>query len=229
MKNIVVLSGAGVSAESGVKTFRDAGGLWEGFDVMDVASIDGWIKDKSLVLDFYNQRRRQLFTVEPNIAHYEIAKLEESHQVTVVTQNVDDLHERAGSSKVIHLHGELLKVRGVNSSKEEIYWDKDLHLGDKNAKGEQLRPAIVWFGEQVPKIDEAVLEIAQCDILIIIGTSLQVYPAAGLVGVAKKAKQIFYVDPNPASSYETKALQNLTVIPKPATTGILDVLDMIEK
>lgn len=229
MKNIVVLSGAGVSAESGVKTFRDAGGLWEGYDVMDVASIDGWIKDKSLVLDFYNQRRRQLFTVEPNVAHHAIAKLEDKHQVTIVTQNVDDLHERAGSSKVIHLHGELLKVRGVNSYKEEIYWDKDVVLGDKNAKGEQLRPAIVWFGEQVPKIDDAVFEIAKCDILIIIGTSLQVYPAAGLVGVAKKAKQIFYVDPNPASSYETRSLQNLTVISKPATSGILDVLQMIEE
>lgn len=225
---VVVLSGAGISAESGLKTFRDSGGLWEGFNVMDVASIDGWHRDKSLVLDFYNLRRKQLFEVKPNLGHKILAEMENVFDVTVVTQNVDDLHERSGSSKVIHLHGELLKVRGEQSEYEEIVWEDDVQLGDKNGKGEQLRPAIVWFGEAVPKIEDAIIEIQECEILIIVGSSLQVYPAAGLVGVARKARKIYYVDPNPAQNIEMNGLKNLEIIAKPASAGLSEVFEKIK-
>lgn len=177
-KKLVVLSGAGISAESGIKTFRDADGLWEGHDVMEVASPEGWAKNPNLVLDFYNQRRAQLNKVNPNKAHRIIAELENYFDVTVITQNVDDLHERAGSSKVIHLHGELKKVRGEYSENESIFWETDVNLGDKNEKDEQLRPAIVWFGEAVPEIGRSIPFVEHADILVVIGTSLQVYPAA---------------------------------------------------
>ncbi|MGQ2984144.1 SIR2 family NAD-dependent protein deacylase [Flavobacterium sp.] len=197
-KKLVVLSGAGVSAESGIKTFRDAGGLWEGHDVMEVASPEGFRKNPTLVLDFYNQRRRQLFDVQPNKAHTIIAGLENEFDVAVITQNVDDLHERAGSTNVLHLHGELLKARSVNSY-DSFEWTTDINLGDLHTDGYQLRPHIVWFGEAVPAIEEAIGIVQQADYVIVIGTSLQVYPAAGLMDYAKPNVPIYYVDPNPAS------------------------------
>lgn len=198
-KKLVVLSGAGVSAESGVATFRDAGGLWEGHNVMDVASPEGFRKNPGLVLDFYNQRRRQLQTVKPNKAHKIIAELESDFDVHVITQNVDDLHERAGSSKVLHLHGELLKARSINSEHDSIDWTSDISLGDLHpVSKKQLRPHIVWFGEMVPAIAEAMEIVEQADYVVVIGTSLQVYPAAGLMDYAQPGVKIFYVDPNPA-------------------------------
>lgn len=198
MKKIVILSGAGISAESGIKTFRDSDGLWEGHDVMEVASIEGWHANKKVVLDFYNERRKQLFNVQPNLAHDYIAALDAAFEVQIITQNVDDLHERAGSKNIIHLHGELLKVRGEFSEVESLHWEKDIHLGDLNENNEQLRPDIVWFGEQIPKLDEAIKHCAQADFIIIIGTSLQVYPAAGLMEYAKASTAIVYIDKNPA-------------------------------
>lgn len=198
-KKIVVLSGAGVSAESGVATFRDAGGLWEGHNVMDVASPEGFAKNPALVLDFYNQRRRQLFEVQPNDAHRIIAELENDFDVTVITQNVDDLHERGGSSHVLHLHGELLKARCTADEDTVIDWTGDIALGQNHPDtGRQLRPHIVWFGEAVPAIIDAVGYVEQADYIIVIGTSMQVYPAAGLVDYAPRDAKIFYIDLNPA-------------------------------
>lgn len=203
-KNLVVLTGAGVSAESGVSTFRDSNGLWENHRVEDVASIEGWYRDPSLVLDFYNERRTQLATVKPNSAHYAIASFEEDWNVTVVTQNVDNLHERAGSTKIIHLHGELTKVRPENcyndqdDFSEETVFDigyETIQIGDKAPNGAQLRPHIVWFGEAVPKIGQAVDAVESADVLLIVGTSLQVYPAAGLYAFAKADTPIYIIDP----------------------------------
>ena len=197
MKKLVVLSGAGISAESGLKTFRDAGGLWEGHDVMKVASPEGWMSNPELVLDFYNQRRRQLLTVKPNEAHIAIAGLEIKFLVTVVTQNVDDLHERAGSTDVLHLHGELLKVRSVLNDNQSYFCDHDIQIGDKCEAGGQLIPHIVWFGEMVPELPNAVDIVSQADIVLIIGTSLQVYPAASLISYAPSSAIVYYIDPNP--------------------------------
>jgi len=180
MKHIVVLSGAGISAESGLKTFRDSDGLWEGHDVMEVATPEGFAKNPALVLEFYNARRKQLGEVEPNTAHFDLAALEQDYKVTIITQNVDDLHERAGSTQVIHLHGELLKAKSVNNE-NIIPWNKDIKLGDLCENGHQIRPHIVWFGEAVPMIDVAIEQCKTADILIIIGTSMQVYPAASLM------------------------------------------------
>lgn len=203
-RKITVLTGAGVSAESGISTFRDSDGLWENHNVEDVASIEGWYCNPSLVLDFYNARRRQLKDVRPNPAHYAIASLEDEYEVTVVTQNVDNLHERAGSTKVIHLHGELTKVRPENCCcdrdgySEETVFDigaEDIHLGDLAPNGAQLRPHIVWFGEAVPKIDSAIDAVEAADILLIVGTSLQVYPAAGLYRYARMSVPIYIIDP----------------------------------
>ena len=199
-KKLVVLTGAGISAESGIKTFRDADGLWEGHDVMEVASYDGWLKNKSLVLDFYNQRRRQLKEVTPNNGHLVLAELEKDFEVYIITQNVDNLHEQAGSSKVLHLHGELLKVRGDHpDAKHVLEWKEDVKVGDTDSDGHQLRPHIVWFGEMVPALDEAIQLTKQADYLAVIGTSLQVYPAAGLMHYANPSVPVFYVDPRPAS------------------------------
>lgn len=218
MKKLVVLSGAGVSAESGVATFRDSGGLWEGHDVMEVASPEGFRKNPALVLDFYNKRRKQLFEVHPNAAHKAIASLEADFDVTVITQNVDDLHERAGSSNVVHLHGELLKARSVNNDNDSIDWQKDINLGDLHTDGYQLRPNIVWFGEAVPAIIEAMEIVQNADYIIVIGTSLQVYPAAGLIDYAKPDTPIYYIDPNPA---HIPNLSNpLEVIPLSASEGM---------
>lgn len=218
MKKLVVLTGAGMSAESSISTFRDSDGLWENHDVMEVASIEGWHKNPSLVLDFYNKRRAQLKEVKPNKGHLILAELEKEYNITIVTQNVDNLHEKAGSSDVIHLHGELTKVRGEFSSDESIHWEDDLSIGQKNEKGEQLRPDIVWFGEAVPKIEEAARIVSQADILLIIGTSLQVYPAAGLLHYAKPHVPVYYIDPKPANIYD---LANpLEVISKGSSEGM---------
>lgn len=203
-KRLTVLTGAGVSAESGISTFRDSDGLWENHNVEDVASIEGWYRNPALVLDFYNARRAQLFTVKPNAAHEAIAALESEYDVTVVTQNVDNLHERAGSTKVVHLHGELTKVRPENCCNdrdgysEETVFDigRDaIHIGDVAPNGAQLRPHIVWFGEAVPKIETAIDAVEAADILLIVGTSLQVYPAAGLYRYAKMTTPIYIIDP----------------------------------
>lgn len=224
MKHIVVLTGAGISAESGIKTFRDADGLWEGHDVMEVATPEGFRNNPELVLDFYNQRRKQLLTVKPNAAHVDLASLEDHYKVSIITQNVDDLHERAGSSNVIHLHGELLKARNVIDELSYFDHNKDIKLGDRCSKGHQLRPHIVWFGEAVPMIDVAMEVCATADILIIIGTSMQVYPAAGLMHYVPEGTPTFFVDPKPAM----ESRGNLTVIAETATLGVKKVIGMLE-
>ena len=223
MKHLVVLTGAGMSAESGIKTFRDADGLWEGHDVMEVATPEGYAANPELVLDFYNQRRRQLFEVEPNAAHFDLAKLEKHFSVSIITQNVDDLHERAGSNHVVHLHGELLKARSVFDRNDILDWKTDLVLGDKCAKGYQLRPHIVWFGEDVPMIEKAVEICETADLLLIIGTSMQVYPAASLMHYVPQNIPIYFIDPKPSMSSK----QNLTVIADNATIGIKKVMELL--
>jgi NAD-dependent deacetylase len=212
-----------MSAESGVKTFRDHDGLWEGHDVMKVASPEGFRQNPELVLDFYNQRRRQLKEVQPNQAHKDIASLEASYKVTVVTQNVDDLHERAGSTNVVHLHGELRKVRSTGNPRDIKEWSNDITLGDTCENGYQLRPHIVWFGEDVPMIEKAVEICLTADILLIIGTSMQVYPAAGLMHYVSDDTPIYYIDPKPAVVRN----QNIKVIAKPATEGMKDILEVL--
>ena len=192
---LVVLSGAGISAESGIKTFRDSNGLWEDHRVEDVASPEGFARNPQLVLDFYNVRRRQLSEVKPNRAHEILAELETDFDVHVITQNVDDLHERAGSSKVLHLHGELKKARPVNSESEIISWEKDLNLGDVSKNGEQLRPHIVWFGEMVTEMEKAEKLVQQAQIFLVTGTSLNVYPAAGLLNEVSPGCEIYIIDP----------------------------------
>ena len=225
MKKITVLTGAGVSAESGVSTFRDSDGLWENHKVEDVASIEGWYRNPQLVLDFYNARRAQLFQVRPNSAHLAIAELEKDYKVTVVTQNVDNLHERAGSTKIIHLHGELTKVRPENCCNdrdgysEETVFDigaDEINIGDMAPNGAQLRPHIVWFGEAVPKIEAAIEAVEAADILLIVGTSLQVYPAAGLYRYAKMGTPIYIIDPKDVSVRDGR----LTHIKEVATKGM---------
>ena len=223
---IVVLSGAGISAESGIKTFRDHDGLWEGHDVMAVASPDGWAKDMSLVLDFYNQRRKQLQEVTFNSAHKNIAHLETQYDVVVITQNVDDLHERAGSTDVMHLHGQLNQVRSSQDSSLIYDWKEDLNIGDNCELGSQLRPHIVWFGEAVPMIEKAAEEIMNCQICVIVGTSLQVYPAAGLISYAPKGCKVYYIDPKPYISRELEYIDH-QVIAEKATSGTKVLLDLL--
>ena len=218
--NIAILTGAGISAESGLKTFRDSNGLWEGHDVMEVATPEGFKSNPELVLEFYNQRRRQLLEVEPNAAHKAIAELEQHHDVTVITQNVDDLHERAGSSQVVHLHGELLKVRSTFDEDLILDWKTDLNLGDFCEHNHQLRPHIVWFGEAVPMIDIAASLVAASDCVIIVGTSMQVYPAAGLIQYARQDARCYFVDPNPSMNSSSK----IKVISEKATIGVPMVL-----
>jgi len=218
MKKLVVLSGAGISAESGIKTFRDADGLWEGHDIMEVASPVGFAKNPELVLDFYNKRRKQLLEVQPNQAHSILAELQNEFHIHIITQNVDDLHERAGSKNVIHLHGELLKVKSVYNEQVVLDWKTDLFLGDVDKHGNQLRPHIVWFGEAVPAMDKALEIVEQADILIVIGTSLQVYPAAGLINYVNQNIPVYYIDPKPATIYD---LPNpLEIMPFAATEGM---------
>ncbi len=223
LKRIVILTGAGMSAESGIKTFRDADGLWEGHDVMEVASPQGFKSNPELVLDFYNQRRRQLLDVEPNSAHIALADLEALFDVTIVTQNVDDLHERAGSNDVLHLHGELLKVRSTLNPNLIYNRAKDINLGDTCEEGSQLRPHIVWFGEAVPMLEKAIEITATADILIIIGTSMQVYPAAGLINYIKSNTPIYFIDPKP--SVNQHSFNNLTIISEKATTGVKTLIE----
>lgn len=217
MKKLVVLSGAGVSQESGLKTFRDMGGLWESYDVSEVATPEAWERDPNLVLRFYNQRRKQLYEVEPNAGHLGIADLEKWFDVEVVTQNVDNLHERAGSSKVLHLHGELMKARSTIDPflvYELDHWALD--IGDTCEKGSQLRPHIVWFGEGVPELPKAIKIVEQADILVVVGTSLAVYPAAGLVGYVKPGTPLFVVDPNRPEVLQ----ENVTYIEEKAGKGV---------
>ncbi|KUG13698.1 NAD-dependent protein deacylase [Elizabethkingia sp. HvH-WGS333] len=196
MKKVVVLSGAGISAESGIKTFRDSNGLWENHKIEDVASPEGFARNPELVLEFYNLRRRQLSEVNPNEAHYILAELQKDFDVHIITQNVDDLHERAGSENIIHLHGELKKVRPVNDEESIVPWEGDLNLGDLDENGIQLRPHIVWFGEMVPEIENAATIASTADILLVIGTSLQVYPAASLLHYVPAGCEIFVIDPH---------------------------------
>ncbi len=225
MKKIVVLTGAGISAESGINTFRDADGLWEGHDIMEVASPIGFRNNPALVLDFYNQRRRQLFDVQPNPAHFNLKKLEEHFDVHIITQNVDDLHERARSTNIIHLHGELLKAKSSIADDCICEWTKDITLNDKAEDGSQLRPYIVWFGEDVPMIPKAVEIVEQADVLIIIGTSMQVYPAASLINFIKENTPIYFIDPKP--SVTKNAFNNLTIIKDVASLGTRKLLELL--
>lgn len=227
-QKIAVLTGAGVSAESGLKTFRDADGLWEGHDVMSVATPEAWERDPELVNKFYNARRRQLAEVKPNLAHQIIQQLEDHYEVIIITQNVDDLHERAGSSHIVHLHGELRKVRSIINPAEAIEWTRDLSADDLDKDGIPLRPAIVWFGEAVPMMDQAIVKIVDADILIIIGTSLQVYPAAGLMRYAERATKVYYIDPKPASNQELSYHGDRVIsIVEKATVGMQIVYDQL--
>ena len=225
MKKLVVLTGAGISAESGIKTFRDSGGLWEQHDVMDVASIDGWYRNPSLVLEFYNQRRKQLESAHPNRAHVLLAELEKDFDVQIITQNVDNLHERAGSRHVLHLHGELTKVRSSKSTAhvEDIVY-REIHPGDLCADGSQLRPHIVWFGEAVPLIEEAERLVSEADIFAVIGTSLHVYPAADLVTSLPQEARAFLIDPNTVAR---KLPKQFTVIKENATVGVERMIQLL--
>ena len=226
MKKLVFLTGAGISAESGIKTFRDSNGTWENHNVMDVASIPGWRRNKELVLNFYNERRNQLDTVEPNEAHKMIAELEKVFDVHVITQNVDDLHERGGSSKVLHLHGELRKMCSSKDKDLTLPYTEDIKVGDKHEDGSQLRPFIVWFGEDVPKLGEAAQIVSEADIVVIVGTSMNVYPAAGLVDYVAKGVKIYYVDPKPNID---DVLVKPILIEKVATEGVKDLMVILSE
>jgi NAD-dependent deacetylase len=221
MKKVVVFSGAGISAESGIKTFRDSGGLWEEYNIKDVATPEAWEKDQKLVLGFYNQRRKQVMAAKPNDAHKALVELEKKFDVQIITQNVDDLHERAGSKKVLHLHGEIMKARST-SDPELVYTLKkpELELGDMCKKGSQLRPHIVWFGEMVPNMELAHLMVEKADILIVTGTSLNVHPAAGLVDFAPPFSEKYVVDPN---DINLLLHQDFTIIKKTACEGITEL------
>lgn len=226
MKKIVVLTGAGISAESGLKTFRDSDGLWEGYDIEEVATPMAWRRNPQLVLDFYNKRRKDVREATPNSAHIGLAELENDFDVQIITQNIDDLHERAGSGKVLHLHGEIFKMRSEYN--EELVYDinGDIQLGDKAADGHQLRPHIVWFHEAVPMIEVAVPLVHEADIFVVVGTSLVVYPAAGLVNYAKHHVPKFILDKR--IPY-TSSVENLTTIEKPATEGIKELKALLKQ
>jgi NAD-dependent deacetylase len=219
-KNLIILTGAGISAESGLKTFRDSDGLWMGYNVYEVASPQGWRKDPELVLHFYNQRRREVAKALPNEAHKAIADLENNFNVTVITQNIDDLHERAGSKNVIHLHGEIFKMRSENDADTFYEIKDDIQFGQMATDGFQLRPHVVWFGEPVPMIEEAAKIVSTADIFILAGTSLQVYPAAGLIDFLPAGIPKYIIDNNPPY---IPPHHNFTVIEKTATEGVLEV------
>lgn len=226
-KRLVVLTGAGMSAESGIATFRGAGGLWNNERVEDVATPEGFHRNPQKVLDFYNKRRKELFDVEPNEGHRILAELEEKFDVRIITQNVDNLHERGGSSNVIHLHGELMKVRSMGGREEVFELTEDnleIHVGDKCPKGYQLRPHIVWFGEPVPEIENAVKEVEKADIFLIIGTSMQVYPAAGLINYAPRDIPIYLIDPNQVLLHNDR----VQVIQKGASEGMREFVSLVE-
>ena len=229
-KNLVILSGAGMSAESGISTFRDAGGLWDKYPVMQVASAEGYVRDPELVINFYNERRKQLLDVEPNAGHIGLAELEKDFNVTVVTQNVDNLHESAGSTRIIHLHGELTKVcssrdpynpRYVRELKPEEY---EVKMGDKAGDGSQLRPFIVWFGEAVPEIETAVDYVEKADIFVIIGTSMNVYPAAGLLNYVPRTAEVYLIDPKPV---DTHSMRQIHIIQKGASEGVKELKKLL--
>ena len=222
MKRFVVLSGAGISAESGLQTFRGADGLWEGHRVEDVATPEAWAANPGLVLEFYNQRRRAVRAAEPNAAHRALVDLEQAYDVRIVTQNVDDLHERAGSTQVLHLHGEVMLARSTrNPTLVRHLGERDIELGDLCELGSQLRPHIVWFGEMVPAMDEAVELVAEADVLLVVGTSLQVYPAAGLVFEAPRRAHRIVVNPDIPDRTSGPGFE---AVAKPATVGISEVV-----
>ena len=227
---IVVLSGAGMSAESGISTFRDNGGLWDLYNVEDVATPEGWMRNPQLVTDFYNVRRRQLLEVEPCLGHKLVAKLEDEHAVTVITQNVDNLHERAGSSYIIHLHGELMKVTSSISPNDSRYVKTldeehlEVKIGDLADDGSQLRPFIVWFGESVPEIEKAAEECAKAEMLIVIGTSLNVYPAAGLTRCVAPGTPIYLIDPNPVTWNSNEKVHHIV---KGASEGMKELFSIL--
>jgi NAD-dependent deacetylase len=227
MKKLVVLTGAGISAESGINTFRDIDGLWEGHDVMEVATPQGFAANPTLVLEFYNQRRRELLSVKPNKAHENLVELENHFDVEIITQNVDNLHEKAGSKNVTHLHGELLKVRSSADESLILDWNKDLVLGDLCVKKSQLRPHIVWLGEMVPMLDKAIEITKKADILVIIGTSMQVYPAASLVDYIKPKTPIYFIDPKPQISENN--FNDLKIIKNIASLGTNKLIELLEK
>ena len=223
MKKLVVLTGAGISAESGIKTFRDMGGLWEEYDIEEVASPQGWENNMELVLDFYNQRRKQLLECKPNEAHYKLAELEKDYDIQIITQNVDDLHERAGSKNILHLHGELNKSMSTGDSSLVYKMESwDLKKGDLSEKGFQLRPFIVWFGEAVPMMEQAIRITEKADILAVVGTSLNVYPAAGLLNYVKPNIPIFLIDPNDVNCY-----RKVTIIKEKASTGVTRLAEIL--
>ena len=229
-KKLVISSGAGISAESGIKTFRDADGLWENYPVMEVASHEGYLRNPALIHKFYNERREQLVNAQPNAAHLGLVELEKDFDVRVITQNVDDLHERAGSASVLHLHGELMKVRSVRHE-NRLYTLPSDELSDKglvtsvdtlDPYGDHVRPHIVFFGEAVPNMETAARLAQQADIFVVIGTSLVVYPAAALIQYVRRGVPIYYIDPRPAAVPEW-----VTVIPKPATQGVADLINIL--
>lgn len=224
-KKLVVLTGAGISAESGLQTFRDADGLWEGYDIQEVATATAWKRNPQLVLEFYNMRRRSVLAAEPNAAHKALADLQRPFDVQVITQNIDDLHERAGSSNVLHLHGEILKMRSEKNENLVFPIRGDIRWGDKAEDGAQLRPHIVWFEEAVPMMEPAVRLVKQADIFLIVGTSLVVYPAAGLVDYAPWTIPKFVVDKHIPS---VTMLYNLTAIEKPATQGMDEIMQHLK-
>ena len=227
-KRLVILSGAGMSAESGISTFRDANGLWNNYRVEDVATPEGFAKNPQLVLDFYNQRRKELLTVEPNPGHYGLAALEKDFEVDIITQNVDNLHERAGSSRVLHLHGELMKscsVRNPNVPYDILPDHPELHVEDKDADGDRLRPFIVWFGEAVPMMEPAIRIVELSDIFVIIGTSLNVYPAAGLLNYVTKGQPIYLIDPNEVKTYRS----DIHIIKAGASEGVEQLTNLLKE
>jgi NAD-dependent deacetylase len=224
MKKVVVVTGAGISAESGLKTFRDSGGLWEGYNVYDVATPEAWKRDPDLVQHFYNERRKSVLEAEPNAAHYALVKLEEKYQVTIITQNIDDLHERAGSSRIIHLHG--LITKSQSDKNPNLTYDipgSELKMGELCELGSQLRPHVVWFGEAVPMIENAAKECCEADIFIVIGTSLQVYPAAGLIDMVGSKTQKFLIDPNAMEI----SVNNIELIPETAVNAVPQLVDRL--
>ena len=225
---LIVFTGAGVSSESGISTFRDSGGLWERYEISDVATPDAWQRDKEKVLDFYNQRRRQLLECEPNPGHAHLVNAEKDFDIHIITQNIDDLHERAGSEKVLHLHGELLKAQSSKYPELVYPWKKDIKLGDTCDNDTQLRPHVVWFGEAVPNIPVAAALIKDADAMLIVGTSLQVYPAAGLLELLPPDKPVAYVDPDPQISYELTKRKQKKIISASASSGIPEALKWIK-
>lgn len=230
MRNLVVLSGAGMSAESGISTFRDAGGLWDKYPVEQVATPEGYARNPELVINFYNERRRQLLEVKPNRGHELLAQLEKDFNVTVVTQNIDNLHERAGSSRIIHLHGELTKVcssrdpHNPHHIKELKPEEFEVKMGDRAGDGSQLRPFIVWFGEAVPQIETAIDYVERADVFVIIGTSMNVYPAAGLLNYVPRGAEVYLIDPKPVDVHTSRVVH---VIPKGASEGVAELIDLL--